>query len=141
MRSWLLPVSASLLLAAGLVSFWGSSCSAGGQLTCPCFMCPTTPAVSVTVIDSETAGPVAGFVIEAVVNGVPIGEPQECTEEVRTTNACGFGAETGLYRVVASAPGYAEREAIVRIAEPAAGDVCCDRCIVGRDLTLELDPL
>lgn len=125
---------ARLSLLVLLLGAW----SCAPPTACPCFICDA--AVTLAVVDSDGAG-VDGFVVAHAVNGEARGEPQACAPATREDNTCSFGVEIGVYHLVVSAPGFRPREAVVRVAEGAGSDLCCNRCLAGTDLTLQLEPL
>lgn len=126
------------VLAAFVVVLGLPSCGPG-QTDCMCLPCTT--AVTLTVIDGRTGGPITTFVLDALLNGDPIGQPPECSEETRTGNSCSFGQEPGLYHLVVGAPGYETRETLVRQPDQGSGDICCRACLSSQEITLELDAL
>lgn len=105
---------------------------------CECFVCERAVTMSVVDLDGRA---VDAFVVEAIVNDVPQGQPEECAPEGRIANSCSFGAEIGVYHLIVSAPGFKSREVVVRLAEEGAGDICCQACLRGREITVELEPL
>lgn len=118
-----------------------SGCSTDGD--CACLLCEPGSAVTLTVVDGSTGGPITTFLLDVAVNDTRIGEPPSCTEEQRAGDEfCSFGDDTGLYHLVVAAPGYQTREAVVRQGEPGGGDLCCRNvCLTPQDLTVALDPL
>ncbi len=114
-----------------------SACPGNGGNVCACSIC--RDAVSLTVQDSETGAPVIDFLVEVVHNDTTLGEPNSCTADVRDgTNACAFGDDPGLYKIVIQAPDYETREATVRIAEEEASEICCAACLRSRETTIDL---
>jgi hypothetical protein len=98
--------------------------------------------VNLRVLDAVNDAPLEDFVLEAVVNGAPRGVPEGCRPEERNGNTCSFGLETGIYHLVVAAPGYATREALVRLAEPGSGgEQCCRICLLSEETTVRLDRL
>lgn len=126
-------------LPLALVFVASAACGPGPGSLCQCSPC--TAAITLTVVDARDNTAIDNFSIEAVANGTPLGEPNGCRAEDRTDNTCSFGLETGLYHLVVTAPGYATREAVVRLAEPGGGDLCCRACLNSEETTLGLDPL
>lgn len=129
-------------LFASLVTSLLASCSSGGD-ECTCQPCNFDEAVTLTVVDARTGGPVTTFVVDATVNGQPRGQPEACRPELRTGSSCSFGDEGGLYHLVIGAAGYETREVLVRQADRGAGDLCCNQsvCLSSREVTVSLDPL
>lgn len=119
-----------------------AGCSAG-TAECTCQPCVVGAAVTLSVIDARTGAPVTTFLVDATVNGVPMGQPASCEEDAREGNACVFGDEGGLYHLVVGAPGYETREVLVRQADQGVGDLCCDGrvCLTSEEITVALDPL
>lgn len=132
---------AHLLSGLGVVAALLGCTPGGGE--CMCFLCEPSGAVTLTVLDARTQGPLTTFVVDGTVNGVPLGQPSPCRAENREGNACTFGDEGGLYHLVVGAPGYETREVLVRQADGGAGDLCCDQpvCLASARVTVSLDPL
>lgn len=63
------------------------------------------------------------------VDGTPCGAPQVCE----------IGAQVGLYHVFVSAPGYAPREFVERLAQTASSELCCSSCLQARSVNVVLD--
>lgn len=108
---------------------------------CECTPCEPSSAVLLSVIDGRTTAPVSTFLVDATVNGVPLGEPAACSLERRENNTCLFGEVSGLYHLVVTAPGYETRELVVRQAGQGGSDRCCLECLRPSEVTLSLDPL
>jgi len=132
------PLWAWVQLVCALVSAAG--CAPGVGELCECFPC--TAAVNLRVLDAVNGAPLEDFVLEAIVNGSLRGVPEGCRPEERNGNTCSFGLETGIYHLVVAAPGYATREALVRLAEPGSGgEQCCRICLLSEETTVRLDRL
>jgi hypothetical protein len=106
---------------------------------CTCFLCES--AVYLEVSDAISGAPVTDFVVEAILNDVAVGEPDECTSEMRDpTYACSFGESAGVYHVIVRAPGYDTVEGVVRIAEEDESELCCRACLSAKPLLLAMTP-
>jgi len=133
---------ATLLLVLGAGVFAGVLTACPGDtppVGCECLPCTT--AIELTVVDAVNNGPVTAFELQVLLNDQAIGTPAGCAPEDRDGNFCAFGFETGIYDLIATAPGYATREARIRQPERGSGDICCRACLSPRLLTLALDPL
>ena len=107
---------------------------------CPCTVCGD--AVELVVEEEDTGAPISDFVVEVIYNDRPSGEPGDCSVNARDgANSCSFGNDSGIYHVIVSAPGFETREALVRIAEEGSSEICCDRCLSQRNLTVGLTPV
>lgn len=124
-------MAAALLLAA-----------TGCPLTeCDCRVCLAGQAITLTVTDQDGAAP-PDWLVDATVDGAPVLDITACQPENRVANTCTLGSDIGVYHIVVRAPGFADKEASVRVAVPAGQDCCgaSTQCVPNALLSIALVP-
>lgn len=85
-------------------------------------------------LNGDTLGEAANCFIEAIDAECGIfGEPCE------GPMVCELGNQAGVYHVQVSAPGFAPREFVERLAQTASTELCCASCLQARTVNVILD--
>ena len=116
----------------------GAGCD-DGTTACDCFICDGSAAVTISVFERQQGIPIDDFVVEAIYNDVPMGEPEGCRAENRTDNSCGIGTAAGVYQLTVQSPGYLPVQTAVRISEPGASELCCRACLSSKRVDILMD--
>jgi hypothetical protein len=128
-----LAAPALVAVIAGVLA--GADC--GSSTGCDCTACNAAITLNVADEAGEPLDDDDRWVVEATVNGQPVGEPTPCAIGTRTNNQCAFGDQPGVYELTIRAPGFETLETVARFPE-RTGVACCGACVVGETVSVRL---
>lgn len=140
------------VLLVGWLTGGGGACTAqcGDDFATTCECAPCEAAIRVQAFNAR-GDALTNYSLSYTLNGDAAGQEADCFLDTDDPNCgidgnpcdasqvCNLGAEAGFYHVFVSAPGYAPREFVERLAQTASSELCCSSCLQARSVNVVLD--